>query len=324
MAKINYQFDPETLSYVKVNKGFKYFLRNSVSYLGIALVLAVGLVYLVGKFYDSPEERALKDELARVKLEMGIMNKSMDQMGDVLEDIQQRDDNIYRVVFESDPIPSSIRKAGYGGANRYEYLTTLDNASLVIDTRKKMDQISKQLYIQSKSFDEVTNLARNKEKMLRSIPAIMPISNKDLKYTASGWGTRIHPIYKIQRFHYGMDFTSDIGTEVFATGDGVIKQVKSTPERDFGKWIVIDHGYGYETLYGHLSAFKVKRGQKIKRGELIGLVGNTGTSSGPHLHYEVHKDGRKVNPINFYFNDLTPGEYQEMVQISTNFGQSFD
>ena len=227
------------------------------------------------------------------------------------------------MIFEAEPIPPSVRSAGFGGVNRYIDLQGYESADLVIETAQRLDKISKKLYVQSKSYDEVINLAKNKEKMVACVPAIMPIANKDLRRTASGWGWRIHPIYKIRKFHYGMDFTAPTGTEIYASGDGVVEVVENSL-RGYGKRIVIDHGFGYKSLYAHLNDFNVKRGQKIKRGEVIGFVGSTGTSTAPHLHYEVFKNNKKVNPVHYYFNDLTPEEFDKMIFISSNSGQSFD
>jgi murein DD-endopeptidase MepM/ murein hydrolase activator NlpD len=201
-------------------------------------------------------------------------------------------------------------------------LDNYDNSNLVIETTKRLDQLEKQLYVQSKSFDEVYNMAIQKEKMLASIPAVQPVANKDLKRMASGFGRRIHPVYKTEMMHWGMDFSAPVGTEIYATGNGVIKKAKY--QKGYGKHIVIDHGYGYETYYAHMSQFKVRVGQKIKRGEIIGYVGNTGTSTAPHLHYEVHKNGTRLNPVNFYFNDLSPEEYDKMLELSSATNQSFD
>ena len=216
-----------------------------------------------------------------------------------------------------------MRKAGFGGVNRYTELEGYENSDIVIQTARKLDQITREVYVQSKSYDELIKLATNKEKMLASIPAIQPISNKDLRRTASGWGWRIHPIYKIRKFHYGMDFTAPRGTPVYATGDGVVKRVIRS-RRGYGNQILIDHGYGYVTQYAHLNGFNVKKGQHVKRGDVIGFVGNTGLSTAPHLHYGVLYNGKYVNPINYYFNDLTADEYEKMVTLSQNAGQSFD
>jgi len=199
----------------------------------------------------------------------------------------------------------------------------MENSDIVINVKKQLDKIMKKIYVQSVSYDEVIDLAKNKEEMLSHLPAIMPIANKDLKRTASGWGYRFHPIYKIRKFHYGMDFTSPRGTEIYATADGVVSRVQSI-KRGYGNNVIIDHGYGYKTLYGHMSKFNVIEGQKVKRGDVIGYVGNTGTSTGPHLHYEVHHNDKKVNPMNYYFNDLSADEYDKMIEISQNSGQTFD
>ncbi|MCG8377282.1 MAG: M23 family metallopeptidase, partial [Chlorobiales bacterium] len=242
----------------------------------------------------------------------------------VLEDIELRDENIYRTIFQADSIPNSIRRAGFGGVNRYKHLESMDNAEMVISTAKRLDIVMKQLYVQSTSFDEVISLAKRKEEMLRCTPAIMPISNRDLTRTASGWGYRLHPIYKDRRFHWGMDFSAPIGTDIYATADGKITKI-TTEKTGYGKRIEVDHGFGYKTLYAHLDNFNVKKGQKVKRGDVIGYVGNTGGSTAPHLHYEVHVKGKKVNPHHYYFQeDFTAEQYDKMIQISSNSNQTFD
>jgi murein DD-endopeptidase MepM/ murein hydrolase activator NlpD len=247
----------------------------------------------------------------------------MDEVTSVLSDVQQRDDNIYRTIFAAEPIPYSVRKAGFGGVNRYDILEGYNNSEIVKETTKKLDIISKQIYIQSKSFDEVVELVKNKEKMIACIPAIQPIKNKNLTQVASGWGWRIHPIYKIRKFHYGMDFMGSTGTPVYATGDGSVIEV-SRSRVGLGNYLVINHGFGYSTYYAHLSRFKIKAGDKVKRGDLIGFIGSTGTSTSPHLHYEVHKNGIAVNPKDYYFRDLTPAEYEKMIEISSNSNMTFD
>jgi murein DD-endopeptidase MepM/ murein hydrolase activator NlpD len=247
----------------------------------------------------------------------------MVQVSTVLADMQDRDDNIYRVIFEAEPIPNSIRKAGFGGVDRYKELEGYLNSDLIIETTKKLDQLSKQIYIQSKSFDEVVKLVKNKETMLASIPAIQPISNKDLKHVPSGFGWRTDPIYKTQEFHPGIDFTANTGTEIYSTGDGVVSRADNMAQ-GYGNHVVIKHGFGYETLYGHMTKYIVRPGQKVKRGELIGYVGSTGRSTGPHVHYEVIKNGQKANPVNYFYQDLSPAEYQKLIEISSRASQSFD
>ncbi len=326
MAKVKYKFNPETLSYDKVTVSFSVKLKRFFTYLSSAVVLAVIMVVVFLHYYESPRMKIVSKENQRLETQYELLYKDLGTLEEVLDEIQQRDDNLYRVIFEADPIPSSIRKAGFGGTNKYSQLESFTNSELVIRTAKKLDILSKQAYIQSKSYDEVMKLALNKEKMLASIPAIMPIFNKDLARTSSGFGFRMHPIYKIWKFHEGQDFTGPSGTDVYATGNGVVKGTYGNKRSKvgFGQWIVIDHGYGYETLYGHLSAFNVKKGQKVKRGDVIGYIGNTGCSTGPHLHYEVHKDRKPVDPAFFFYKDLSPDEYEKMIAISSNAGQALD
>ncbi|WP_075602339.1 M23 family metallopeptidase [Saccharicrinis aurantiacus] len=323
MAKVKFRYNPETLSYDKIETGFKYYTARAVLYTLFGAVLGLAFFFAYSNLVDSPKEKRLLRENARLTTQIEIINKKFDKVALVLDDIQLRDENIYRVIFQADSIPNSIRHAGFGGVNRYEGLEDLDDAALVINTSKKLDVIMKQLYVQSKSFDEIVSLAKRKEELIKATPAIMPIANKDLKRTASGWGYRIHPIYKTRRFHYGMDFTASTGTEVYATGDGKVSKV-TKQSIGYGKRIEIDHGFGYKTLYAHLNDFNVKKGQKVKRGDVIGYVGNSGTSTGPHLHYEVMVKNKKVNPTHYYFNDLTADEYQEMIRISSNSNQTFD
>lgn len=318
-----YKYNPRTVKYDKVKLTWKDKLLRFVTYLAATLVLALLYNLVFSAFFDTPKEKELMRENKQLELQYEILDKKFDLVEKTLDDLQRRDNNIYRVIFETEPIPSSVREAGFGGSERYEKLKGLDDSELVIKTSKRLDKLSKQLYIQSKSYDQIINKAENKEEMLASIPAIQPISNDDLTRTASGYGWRIHPIYKIKKFHDGMDFTAPTGTEVYATGDGVVSKVKSS-YRGYGKRVVIDHGFGYETRYAHLTSFNVRRGEKVKRGDVIGYVGNSGLSTAPHLHYEVEKDGEKVNPVHFYFNDLTPEQYEKMIFISSNSGQSFD
>ena len=278
------------------------------------------LVFFI--IFGSPSEKELRIENSRLLAQYNVLSRQLDESLAVLQDIQQRDDNLYRVIFQADPISPAIRKAGYGGTNRYEELLDMANAKLVINTTQKLDMLNKQLYIQSKSFDDVVELSKNHEQMLQSIPAIQPIANKDLRQTASGYGRRVDPIYGTVKFHSGMDFSAHPGTDVYATGDG--KVVKMGWESGYGNTIIIDHGFGYRTVYAHLRDFRTKLGKKVVRGEVIGGVGSTGKSTGPHLHYEVHVKGQVVNPVNYYFMDLSPEDYERMIQIAANHGKVFD
>jgi len=323
MAKVKYYYDTKTLSYKRIElsgvnklKRLFYFLIGS-AFTGLIMII------VFFQFFDSPKEKRLNREIDILTSQYEIVEDKLNQVELVLDDIQNRDDNIYRVIFEAEPIPKSIRKAGYGGINRYQNLKGYSNSELIISTSKKIDQISKQLYIQSKSYDEIIELAKNKEDMLAALPAIQPVSNKNLSRIASGYGYRIHPIYKTRKLHTGMDFSSKSGTPIYATGDGKISKLRRS-RRGYGNHVIIDHGYGYKTLYAHMKKYIVRKGQKVKRGEVIGYVGSTGTSVAPHLHYEVQKNGRKINPVNFYYNDLNPDEYEKMLEISSQNNQSFD
>jgi murein DD-endopeptidase MepM/ murein hydrolase activator NlpD len=323
MPKIKYYFNTHSLKYERVIISWKKRTLRILGFLSTAVVFASVIVLIAYNFFNSPKEKQLKRALEETTLQLEILKQRADQVEAVLGDIQDRDNTIYRVIFEADPIPSSVREAGYGGVDRYNALKDYYNSDNLIDVTQRIDKLSKQLYIQSKSFDEVFNLVKNKSEMLAAIPAIQPIHNKELKHIASGYGWRIHPVYKTEKMHTGMDFTASVGTEIHATGNGVVVKVEPYG-KGYGNNIIIRHGYGYETLYGHMSKFAVHVGQKISRGDLIGYVGNTGTSTGPHLHYEVRKNGNPVNPANFYYNDLTPEEYEKMLEISSQANQSFD
>lgn len=323
MAKHKYKFNPDSLSYTKVAQTTKEKAIIYSTYFFASVVLSIAYFFVFSIFFDSPKEKGLKRQISELKANFQIINDELDQIQLVLEDLQQRDDNIYRTIFEAEPIHSNFREAGTGGVNTYRDLEKLENAQLVIDVKSRLDKIMKKVYVQSVSYDEIIELAKSKETMLACIPAIQPISNKDLKRTASGWGYRIHPIYKIRKFHYGMDFTAPSGTEIYATGDGVV-ELTSSSKRGYGNKLVINHGFGYRTLYAHMSKFNVKEGQKVKRGDVIGFVGNSGLSTAPHLHYEVSINGKRVNPVNYYFNDLSADEYERMIEISLKSGQSFD
>jgi murein DD-endopeptidase MepM/ murein hydrolase activator NlpD len=323
MSKVKFQFDKRTLTYHKVEIGTKQVLFRVFGYVAAASVFAVLVVVLFTTFFDSPKEKQLKREIAAIELQYSVLGKRMARVDQVLGELQEKDDDIYRVIFEAEPIPSSVRAAGFGGVNRYRDLEQLENSEIVISTTKRLDVLTKQLVVQSRSFDEVIALAKNKEALLASIPAIQPVSNEKLTRVASGFNYRIHPIYKVRHFHTGIDFSSPRGTEIYATGDGVVKTAVKK-KGGYGYHIVIDHGYEYKTLYAHMSRFKVRVGEKVKRGDVIGYVGSTGTSTAPHLHYEVIKNGEKINPMNFFFNDLTPEEYEKVLELSSQSNQSFD
>lgn len=323
MAKKRYQYDPRSLKFVEVNKTARFFILKGLSFLSASLVIAA--LFVVGFFYffDSPKEKMLKREVKEYEIRFMEMNKRLSQIENVLANIADRDDNIYRVIFEAEPIPEGMRKAGFGGVERYTRLEGYTNSEILIETHKKLDQVTSQLYVQSKSFDEVYKMAKNKADMLASIPAIQPLSNKDLKRLSSFFGMRTDPIYKVKKFHEGVDFSAPKGTEIYSTGNGVVVSARKS-NRHYGNTIKIDHGYGYVTIYAHMQDFSVKKGEHVKRGQVIGTVGNTGKSTAPHLHYEVRKNGRPLNPIHYFFNDLTPGKYEEVLALSQRPTQSLD
>jgi murein DD-endopeptidase MepM/ murein hydrolase activator NlpD len=323
MARSKYRFNPESLSFDRIGLSFKVLIIKFFTYFFAGIVISVAFNFAFSYFFDSPKERIQKREIEQMKLQYEILQKKLNQASTVLDDLRQRDDNLYRTIFEAEPIPRSVREAGFGGVNRYDDLEGYENSNLIIETSKKLDKILKQVYVQSKSYDQVIPMALNKEQMLKCIPAIQPVANKGLERTSSGFGWRIHPWYKIKIMHSGFDFAAPIGTEIYATGDGVVEKCESS-YRGYGNNIVIDHGFGYKTLYGHMSAFKVSPGQKVKRGDIIGLVGNTGLSTGPHVHYEVIKNNEKNNPANYFFNDLSPEQYDQITAISNNVGQALD
>jgi len=323
MPRAKYKFNPESLSFDKVRLGIKDILVRFIAYFIGSVIIAFVYWLIFAAFFDSPKEKALEREIQQLGIQYELINREMANVEKVLEDLQKTDDNLYRTIFEAEPIPATLRQGGVGGINRYSNLEGFSNSKLVIETASRLDKIRKRVYMQSKSFDELILLAKRKEDMLKAIPAIMPISNDDLTRTASGYGLRIHPIYKITKFHSGMDFTAPSGTDVYATGDGVIAAVQSS-QRGLGKHIVIDHGFGYSSIYAHLNGFNVRKGQRVHRGDVIGFVGNTGTSVANHLHYEIKLNGKNVDPVNYYFEDLSPAEYERMIEIASKTGQSFD
>lgn len=321
MKNINYKYNPDTLEYEEVKltlwdrtKKLSYYLIASVVFSFLILSIAFYNIRNYIQKEAAKENQSLRQEISS-------FNKDLSLILEVLGDIQLRDDNIYRAIFETDPYPDYKRQLGTGGNSmKYKKYENMEYGDLVIEISKKIELIEKKLASQSKSFDEVFDLTKEKQKMIKSIPSIQPVSNRDLTRIASGFGLRMHPIYKIIKMHKGMDFTAPIGTEIYATGDGIVEKVGWVG--GYGRTIMINHGFGYKTRYAHCSKYNCRKGQKVKRGDLIGFVGNTGQSSGPHLHYEVFKNKRQINPVNFFFNDLSPEEYDKVIEISSRPNQS--
>lgn len=319
MAKNKLHFNIKSLTFEKARISIKQKLLKLLGYLATGVAFSTIVILTTYRFFDSPKEKKLLREIEQYEFQYKLLNNRLSKIQDVLLDIQKRDDNIYRVIFETNPIPSSIRNVGLGGSDKYANLKGLTNSEIIIETSKKLDKISSQLYVQTKSFDEVMNLAKNKTLMMASIPAILPIKN-GWKNIVSGFGKRIHPIYKTIQMHTGVDIAEEKGTPVYASGDGSVVELEGGMS-GYGINVVINHGFSYQTMYAHLSKKIVKTGQKVKRGQLIGYVGSTGMSIAPHLHYEVIKNGIKVNPIHYFFNDLTPEEYQQVIESSSKVNQ---
>ena len=321
MKNTNYKYNPSTLNYEEINLTLWDKVKRLSYYLIASVVVSV--LILLFSFYNIKSfiQKEAAKENQSLRQEISVFNKDLTLILEVLNDIQNKDDNIYRAIFEADPYPDYKRKLGTGGNPiKFKKYENIEYEELVVEIVQKLELIEKKLSSQSKSFDEVFEITKEKQKMILAIPSIQPINNRDLTRIASGFGMRMHPIYKILKMHKGIDFTAPVGTEIYATGDGVIEKVGWTG--GYGKSILINHGYGYKTRYAHCSKFKCKKGQKVKRGDHIGYVGDTGQSTGPHLHYEVFKNKKQINPVNFFFNDLSPEEYDKVIEISSRPTQS--
>lgn len=323
MAKVKYYYDADTLSYRKIERKKATTFKYAAVFLLAAGLFGFLSFAIISSFFQSPKERLLTRELQNMELQYELLNKRMDDAIAALENVEERDNAIYRLYFEANPIPEEQRRAGFGGINRYKKFEGFDNSQLIAESNKRLDILEKAIVVQSKSLDEIAKLAADKEKFLEAIPAIQPVNNENLTRMASGYGFRIDPFTKARKFHKGMDFTAPRGTPVYATGNGIVKRADNRSS-GYGKHIRIDHGYGYITLYAHLYKYNVRVNQRVKRGDLIGYVGSTGRSEAPHLHYEVIKDGERINPINFYYGNLSATEFNELLRKASLENQSLD
>ena len=312
MIRVKYQYNPATCNYEPIRATPQAILLRTLRFLSVTFVLALGMFWTYTTYFDSYKEIQLKQEITLLQHHYELLCQEIEKSQQVLEHLQDQDDNIYRSMLAVEPIPLSMRRAGIGGTDRYQSL--MQQSELIAKTKQKVDQLKRQLYIQSKSHDEIVRLAREKEKKLACIPAIKPIADKNLCGT-SAYGMRLHPVYKVIRKHHGHDFTARTGTPIYATGDGIVS--KACRWGGYGNCIEIRHGYGFCTRYAHMQAFKVKPGEQVKRGQCIGYVGMTGCASGPHVHYEVLKHGKKVNPANYFFNDLGPEQYDMLLELAS-------
>jgi murein DD-endopeptidase MepM/ murein hydrolase activator NlpD len=323
MSRIKYYYDAKTCKYERYKRSKWDILLNGLGFLSLASILAIVFIIGFNLYFDNPKELMLKRENKEMKLYLELLEEEVGKMNEMLADLQQRDDNLYRIIFESEPIAPEIRKAGIGGTDRYKDIKEkgLNQEKLIVSIHSKIDAVKRKMYVQSKSYDEVTELALRKEEYWASVPAIQPILNENLNLLASGFGMRVHPILKVRKLHTGVDFAAPKGTPIYATGDGIVKTAK-TVFGGYGKYIEIDHGFGFVTRYAHMNDFKVRRGQRVKRGDQIGTVGNTGSSTAPHVHYEVIKDDKFVNPVQYFFKGLTPEEYDKILELASRENQS--
>jgi murein DD-endopeptidase MepM/ murein hydrolase activator NlpD len=323
MARIKYYYDTETCKYERIKTSTGDIVLNTLGIMSLTVAMAVGLLIAYSSYFESPKELILKNEVKEMEFYYENFKNNLDQLKGQVTNMEYRDDNIYRVVLGAEPIDKNIREAGVGGLDRYEDIKnkSIIHGDIIVKLSEELDNLRRKIYIESKSQDEVVELAENKEKLFAAIPAIQPIANKQLIALASGFGMRVHPIYKVKKMHPGVDFAATIGTPIYATADGVIDQL-DVSFSGYGKMIMIDHGFGYRTRYAHMHGFAVKQGQKIKRGDLIGYVGDTGLSTAPHLHYEVFVNGVHANPVHYFFNDLNPAEYEKIIELASIENQS--
>lgn len=319
MARIKYYYDTESCRYERIRVSTWDIVWNALGFLTLALILSVGIVFVYVKYFESPEEAILRKENEELNMYYELLSKEVNNANQMLEALQDRDDNIYRIIFGVEPIPEEIRSAGFGGANRYKNLIEegLEREDLVINNYQRINQLKKQMYIQTKSYDQIMAMAKDKERFLASLPAIQPVSKENLKRLSSGFGYRLDPILKVRRPHQGVDFSLPIGSPVYATGDGEVSLIGHNKLSGYGNQIEINHGFGYKTKYAHLNEILVKKGQRIKRGELIAYSGNTGKSTAPHLHYEVKIDNKPNNPVHYFYKDLNEEEYEEVLRLAS-------
>jgi hypothetical protein len=323
MARIKYYYDTETCKYERIKTTSGDIFLNALGLLSLTLAMAVGLVVLYSNYFESPRELLLSNEVKEMEYLYQNLSKEVNKLDNELAHLEHRDDNIYRAVLGAEPIDKSVREAGVGGVDRYEDIKKKDlvHEDFLIKLHERVDKLKRKVYIESKSQDDVIALAENKEKLFAAIPAIQPVANKELIALASGFGMRIHPVYKVRKMHTGVDFAAAIGTPIYATADGIIDKLEVSFS-GYGKQLEIDHGFGYRTRFAHMHGFAVRFGQKVKRGDLIGYVGETGLSTAPHLHYEVFVNGIHVNPIHYFFNDLNAKEYEKVIELASIENQS--
>ena len=320
MGKPKYKFNPDTLNFDEIRPKVRRIFLKISSFFGLSILLALLYYVIWSLIVDTPKQKSMKNELKQLALQNELIKNEMTDIEETLDELQKTDEELYMSIFESKPVSDLYKK---GGIKRYRELDGYSNAYITDQTSQRLDMIREKIYMQAKSYDDLVENIEDKDDLLKSIPVIMPITNDNLKRTASGYGMKMHPIYKIVMFHNGMDFTAPIGTEVFATGKGVVTSVVKS-QKNLGNYVTIDHGYGYTSTYAHLDKINVKKGQRVNRGDVIGLVGNSGLSVAPHLHYEIKYKDKYVDPSNFFFSDLSLEEYEKLIEITSSTSQSYD
>ena len=323
MKKIKYYYNTHTLRFEKLETPLRVRLLQVFGFIAASIVTGLIIIFIAFKYIDSPKEKLLRQENNDMDESYSLLRERVNQLEMQMDELENRDNSVYRSIFEAEPIPDSARVKDMEAKNEVKLVQRMGETELVKSMTSQLNNLSLRLAYQDQSYVEIADMVKNKAKLINAIPSIQPVSNKNLNRIASGFGYRIDPVYKDRRPHQGLDFTAPQGTPIYATADGTVKEVGFTTS-GFGNRVVINHGYGYETLYGHMYRFKARVGQKVKRGEVIGYVGNTGKSTGPHCHYEVHRGGRPVDPIYYFYNDLTPAQFDRILKIAAAGNQSFD
>lgn len=323
MRKIKYYYNTHTLRYEKLETPFRVKLLRVFGFFAASLALAILIVAIAFEYIDSPKEKMLQQDNDAMREKYSVLEQQVQQLQKQMLELENRDNNVYRAVFESKPIPDSARLKEMEKSKEIQLVQSMSESQLVKSLSEQVNNLILRTAYQEKSYKAIDLMVKNKVKLLAAIPAIQPVSNKDLSRIASGFGYRIDPVYKVTKFHAGLDFTAPQGTPIYATADGIVKEANFNAG-GFGNHVVISHGYGYETLYGHMVRIKVKAGNRVSRGEVIGYVGNTGKSTGPHCHYEVHKGGQPVDPVYYFYNDLSPEQYDRLLKMAAAANQSFD
>lgn len=323
MKKIKYYYNTHTLRFEKWITPLRVKLLRIFGFIAASVFTAFIIVVIAFQYIDSPKEKFLKAENDALKEDYAVLNAKLNDLQKQMIEIETRDNEVYRAIFEAEPVPDSARIVDIEKSKEVKYVQTLSENQLTSTIATQLNLLASRLAYQVKSYREINEMVKNKEKLLAAIPAIQPVSNKELRRIASGFGNRIDPVYKVTKFHAGLDFTAPQGTPIYATADGRIAKAEHSIS-GYGNHVVINHGYGYESLYGHMVRIKVRAGQTVKRGEVIGWVGNTGKSTGAHCHYEVHKNGKPVDPIYYFYNDLTPEQFDRLLKLAASANQSLD